>query len=40
MWMKGIVIDMLDGQAILPNGLEAAHNTDGFDVSSSTDVSS
>ncbi|KAJ6600535.1 glycosyl hydrolases family 28-domain-containing protein [Mycena vulgaris] len=38
MWMKGIVIDMLDGQVILPSGLAAAHNTDGFDVSSSTDM--
>lgn len=38
--MQGIVIDMKDGYAILPsNGLAAAHNTDGFDISSSTDVS-
>ncbi|EJT98772.1 hypothetical protein DACRYDRAFT_118552 [Dacryopinax primogenitus] len=37
--MKGIVIDMKEGYTILPtNGLEAAHNTDGFDVASSTDM--
>jgi hypothetical protein len=38
--MKGIVIDMKDGYNILPNsgGLEAGHNTDGFDISTSTDV--
>jgi len=37
--MKAIVIDMKEGYTILPsNGLEAAHNTDGFDIGSSTDT--
>ncbi|KZT55467.1 glycoside hydrolase family 28 protein [Calocera cornea HHB12733] len=36
--MKAIVIDMKEGYTLLPSGLAAAHNTDGFDVSSSTDM--
>ncbi|KAJ9097254.1 hypothetical protein QFC21_004923 [Naganishia friedmannii] len=35
--MKGILIDMKDGYALVPGTtLEQAHNTDGFDISSST----
>ncbi len=37
--MRGNVIDMKDGYTILPSGLEAGHNTDGYDISSSTNVS-
>lgn len=39
LWVKGVVIDMKDGYSVLSNGLQAGHNTDGFDISSSTDVS-
>jgi hypothetical protein len=30
---------MKDGHKILSNGLEAAHNTDGYDLSTTTNVS-
>lgn len=36
----GNVIDVLDGDKILSNGLAAAHNTDGWDISTTTNVSS
>lgn len=35
----GNVIDVLDGNKVLPNGLPAAHNTDGWDMSTTTNVS-
>ena len=35
----GVVIDLLDGDKILSNGKEAAHNTDGWDIASTTNVS-
>ncbi|EIN05962.1 hypothetical protein PUNSTDRAFT_46274 [Punctularia strigosozonata HHB-11173 SS5] len=38
LWVKGVVIDMKDGYSVLSNGLQAGHNTDGFDISSSTDM--
>lgn len=34
----GNVIDVLDGNTVLPNGLPAAHNTDGWDLSTTTNV--
>jgi hypothetical protein len=36
--MRGILIDMKDGYAMVPGSddLEYGHNTDGFDVSGST----
>ncbi|KAG8872445.1 hypothetical protein FRB98_009608 [Tulasnella sp. 332] len=36
--VKGVVIDMIDGYKILSSGLDAAHNTDGFDLSSNNNT--